>query len=163
MVGDYLFELSHYRSQSLITTIQPTAQLGTSRHGLLIRTPSLRQEVDVFHKGFGRTAESVRRLGIESPAWRRLRPSLVLFPHRLTHLASSIPFARLIVRQATDSKNRQNPETITEGAEMSIEVNSRLLTLLVTVLVLPFEMYVISASDFSATSWWPTSLGEDLR
>ena len=57
-------------------------------------------------------------------------------------------------------QNRQNPESITEGVEMSIEVNSGLLTLLVTVLVLPFEMYVISASDFSAIFWWPRLLAK---
>ena len=65
MVADYLFELSHDRSQGLVASIQRIAQLGARGQRLLIGIPSLGQEVDVFHEGFRRTAEPVRRLGIE--------------------------------------------------------------------------------------------------
>jgi len=89
MGANHLFQLGHKVSQGPLARVQPISKLGAYRHGFLIRSPGLSQEMHLFHEGSGRPIKLIHCLSICRPAWYRLGALTVLsFPHRFTHLAS---------------------------------------------------------------------------
>jgi hypothetical protein len=127
----HLLQLGHKASQGPVASVQPVSKLGANRHGFL-SSPSLSQEMHVFHEGCGRPIKLANCLGVHRPAWRWLGTNTVLpFPHRFTHLAALHSLSLCVASNRL--QNHYSLESITEGTEVSMKVNRTLLTLLITV------------------------------
>ena len=86
MGANHLFQLGHNISQRPLARVQPISKLRAYRHGFLIRSPGLSQEMHLFHEGSGRPTKPIHSLSI----CRQLGIGWVPLPFSLFHIGSLI-------------------------------------------------------------------------